>query len=101
MVVHREDAAFSDVYGGGGNIIGLDCHLVRPVGQPSDTVYVFMHPTGASGIPGHPRYDDCIDEYVAGAYRPLLFNELAIRAATEATLILERASGESTDVHPG
>ena len=62
---------------------------------------VFMHPTGASGIPGHPRYDDCIDEYVAGAYRPLLFNEFAIRAATEATLILERASGESTDVHPG
>ena len=62
---------------------------------------VFMHPTGGSGIPGHPRYDDCIDEYVAGAYRPLLFNELAIRAATEATLILERASGESTDVHPG
>ncbi|MCB0989915.1 MAG: hypothetical protein KDB16_02975 [Acidimicrobiales bacterium] len=46
VVVHREDAAFSDVYGGGGNIIGLDCHLVRPVGQPSDTVYVFMHPTG-------------------------------------------------------
>ncbi|MGE3962274.1 MAG: penicillin acylase family protein [Dehalococcoidia bacterium] len=55
---------------------------------------VFMQPTGNSGIPGHPRYDDCIDEYVAGAYRPLLFNELAIRAAAEATLVLER-SGES------
>jgi pimeloyl-ACP methyl ester carboxylesterase len=46
VVVHREDAAFSDTYGGGGNIIGLDCHLVRPVGRPSDTVIVFMHPTG-------------------------------------------------------
>lgn len=45
-VIHREEAAFSDVYGGGGNIIGLDCHLVRPVDSPSDTVLVFMHPTG-------------------------------------------------------
>ncbi len=62
---------------------------------------VFMHPTGNSGIPGHPRYDDCIDEYVAGAYRPLLFNELAIRAAAEATLILEPVGGESTDVQSG
>lgn len=57
---------------------------------------VFMQPTGNSGIPGHPRYDDCIDEYVAGAYRPLLFNELAIRSAAEATLTLERASGEAS-----
>ncbi len=46
VVVHREDAAFSDTYGGGGNIIGLDCHLVRPIATPSDTVIVFMHPTG-------------------------------------------------------
>ncbi len=46
VVVHREDAAFSDTYGGGGNIIGLDCHLVRPVDTPSDTVVIFMHPTG-------------------------------------------------------
>ena len=46
VVVHREDAAFSDTYGGGGSIIGLDCHLVRPTDLPSDTVIVFMHPTG-------------------------------------------------------
>lgn len=46
VVVHREDAAFSDTYGGGGSIIGLDCHLVRPTNSPSDTVIVFMHPTG-------------------------------------------------------
>lgn len=51
---------------------------------------VFMHPTGNSGIPGHPRYDDCIEEYVVGTYRPLLFNEPALRAAAEATLTLER-----------
>lgn len=46
VVVHTESAAFSDTYGGGGDIIGLDCHLVRPVGSPSSTVVVFMHPTG-------------------------------------------------------
>lgn len=46
MVVHKESAAFSDTYGGGGDIIGLDCHLVRPVDSPSSTVVVFMHPTG-------------------------------------------------------
>ncbi len=46
VVVHHEAAAFSDTYGGGGDIIGLDCHLVRPTDQPSSTVIVFMHPTG-------------------------------------------------------
>ena len=46
VVVHTESAAFSDTYGGGGDIIGLDCHLVRPVDSPSSTVVVFMHPTG-------------------------------------------------------
>lgn len=46
VVVHREDSSFSDTYGGGGDVIGLDCHLVRPVDIPSDTVIVFMHPTG-------------------------------------------------------
>lgn len=42
----REKSNFSDTYGGGGDIIGLDCHLVRPVDRPSDTVVIFMHPTG-------------------------------------------------------
>lgn len=50
VVVHREEARFSDTYGGGGDIVGLDCHLVRPragtSGASSDTVLVFMHPTG-------------------------------------------------------
>lgn len=46
VVVHTESAAFSDTYGGGGDIIGLDCHLVKPTGSPSSTVIVFMHPTG-------------------------------------------------------
>lgn len=53
VVVHREDTEFSDTYGGGGDVVGLDCHLVRPVVRPADgpaadphTVLVFMHPTG-------------------------------------------------------
>ena len=41
-----EEAKYSDVYGGGGAIVGLDCHLVRPVDRPSDTLVVFMHPVG-------------------------------------------------------
>lgn len=46
VLVHREAAAFSDTYGGGGNVVGLDCHLVRPIGSPASRVLVFMHPTG-------------------------------------------------------
>lgn len=41
-----EDSTYSDVYGGGGAIVGLDCHLVRPIDHPSDTLIVFMHPVG-------------------------------------------------------
>ena len=42
----QENATYSDVYGGGGAVVGLDCHLIRPVDQPSDTLIVFMHPVG-------------------------------------------------------
>ncbi|MEM7272152.1 MAG: alpha/beta hydrolase [Actinomycetota bacterium] len=42
----QEQATYSDVYGGGGAIVGLDCHLVRPIDRPSDTLIVFMHPVG-------------------------------------------------------
>ncbi len=51
---------------------------------------VFMVPTGNSGIPGHPRYDDCIEEYVSGWYRPLLYSREAVEAAAESWLVLER-----------
>ena len=44
--------------------------------------------TGASGIPGHPRYDDCIPEYLAGRSRPLLYSRPAIEAAVEHRLTL-------------
>ncbi|MEM8923426.1 MAG: alpha/beta hydrolase [Actinomycetota bacterium] len=42
----QENATYSDVYGGGGAVVGLDCHLLRPVDRPSDTLLVFMHPVG-------------------------------------------------------
>ena len=45
-------------------------------------------PTGVSGIPGHPRYDDCVEEMLAGRYRPLLFSRPAVDAATESRLEL-------------
>jgi len=46
IVGFREDATYSDVYGGGGAAVGLDCHLIRPIGKPSDQLIVFMHPVG-------------------------------------------------------
>ena len=42
----QENATYSDVYGGGGSVVGLDCHLIRPANKPSDTLIVFMHPVG-------------------------------------------------------
>ncbi len=45
-------------------------------------------PAGISGIPGHPRYDDCIEEMLAGRYRPLLFSRPAVEAALESRLEL-------------
>ena len=48
----------------------------------------FMLPTGNSGIPGHPRYDDCIADYLAGRYRPLLYTRAATEAAAESRLVL-------------
>ncbi|MEM1247661.1 MAG: alpha/beta hydrolase [Acidobacteriota bacterium] len=46
VVVYEDKGKFSDVYGGGGNIVGLDCHLVRPTDRSSKTLLVFMHPIG-------------------------------------------------------
>lgn len=67
---------------------------VRLVMDPGDwDASVFMLPTGTSGIPGHPRYADCIAEYLAGAYRPLLFSRSAVEAAAEATLVIEPQAG--------
>ena len=48
----------------------------------------FILPTGNSGIPGHPRYTDCIADYLAGRQRPLLFSATAIEQAAESRLSL-------------
>ncbi len=48
----------------------------------------FVLPTGNSGIPGHPRYLDCVPDYLAGRQRPLLFRAAAIEHAAEARLSL-------------
>ncbi|MCY4640563.1 MAG: penicillin acylase family protein [Chloroflexi bacterium] len=45
-------------------------------------------PAGVSGIPGHPRYDDCVEEMLAGRFRPLLFSRRAVEAALESRLEL-------------
>ncbi len=42
----EDQASYSDVYGGGGALVGLDCHLVCPNDSTSDTLIVFMHPVG-------------------------------------------------------
>ena len=52
----------------------------------------FQLATGVSGIPGHPRYDDCIEEFIAGQTRPLLYTRPAVEAAAEATLVIEPAT---------
>ena len=49
----------------------------------------FQIPAGNSGIPGHPRYDDCIEEYLEGRYRPLLYSREAVERHTEHRLELE------------
>jgi len=53
----------------------------------------FILATGSSGIPGHPRYADCIPDYLAGRQRPLLFSPAAIEAAAESRLSLVPAGG--------
>lgn len=47
IVSFPDTAKFSETYGFAGNsgMINLEGQLLRPVGRPSKTVYVFMHPT--------------------------------------------------------
>ena len=48
----------------------------------------FILATGGSGIPGHPRYLDCVPDYLAGRQRPLLFSLAAIERDAESRLAL-------------
>jgi penicillin amidase len=54
----------------------------------------FILLSGNSGIPDHPRYDDCLNDYIAGRQRPLLYSRAAIEAAAECWLILEPGNGQ-------
>ncbi len=54
----------------------------------------FQLPTGVSGIPGHPRYDDSIEEFRAGRQRPLLYSREAVEAHAEHRLLLRPAATE-------
>lgn len=56
----------------------------------------FQLPTGNSGVPGHPHYDDCIEEYLDGRQRPLLFTRAAIEAAEADRYVIEPLSGDGT-----
>jgi penicillin amidase len=53
----------------------------------------FILLSGNSGIPDHPRYDDCLNDYIAGRQRPLLYSRAAVEAAAEHWLILEPEAG--------
>jgi penicillin amidase len=48
----------------------------------------FILPTGQSGHPGSPHYDDMMDECLRGAYRPLLFSRAAVESETTETIRL-------------
>ena len=62
---------------------------VIDLGDPDRSLALL--PAGVSGIPGHPRYDDCVEEMLAGRYRPLLFSRQAVEAALESRLELAPA----------
>jgi pimeloyl-ACP methyl ester carboxylesterase len=46
LIVFDEKAPFKDTYAGEIGRIALQAHLIKPVGKPSKTVTVFMHPIG-------------------------------------------------------
>jgi pimeloyl-ACP methyl ester carboxylesterase len=46
LIISREQAGFKDTYAGEIGAVTLKAHLLKPVGRPSDTVLIFMHPIG-------------------------------------------------------
>ena len=63
------------------------CRLVLDAGSWDRST--FQLPAGASGIPGHPRYDDSVAEFLAGTQRPLLYSREAVEANAEHRLRLQ------------
>jgi alpha-beta hydrolase superfamily lysophospholipase len=50
QLVFRETSAFKETYGGGMDVVVCEGQLLRPAGKPSDTLVVFMHPTGLMNL---------------------------------------------------
>jgi pimeloyl-ACP methyl ester carboxylesterase len=46
LVVYKDKSAFKDTYAGEIDVIALQCHLLRPVDKPSDTLVIWTHPIG-------------------------------------------------------
>jgi penicillin amidase len=46
-------------------------------------------PTGQSGHPNHPHYDDMIELWLNGQYHPMWYSAEAVENAAVETLILE------------
>lgn len=46
LVIFKEQAYFKDTYGGQIDMVTLKAHLLKPMGKPSDTVIILMHPIG-------------------------------------------------------
>lgn len=54
-LVYQEQQQFTETYGGGHGSVVLEGQLLRPVGRPSSTVTVFMHPSGTMNLLPLPR----------------------------------------------
>lgn len=46
LIVFEEKSSFKDTYAGEIGRVALQAHWITPVDKPSDTVTIFMHPTG-------------------------------------------------------
>jgi pimeloyl-ACP methyl ester carboxylesterase len=46
LVVFEDTSQFRDTYGGVGELVALECYLLRPKDRPSKTAILFMHPIG-------------------------------------------------------
>jgi penicillin amidase len=55
-----------------------------------------IHPTGQSGHPASPHYDDFIAPWLDGEYHPMLWTRAAVEEATKQRLTLTPVPGEST-----
>jgi penicillin amidase len=48
-----------------------------------------IHPTGQSGHPFHPHYDDFIEMWLNGEYHPMWFSRESINNAVVDQLVLQ------------